>query len=189
MRNTPGFAEFYKGFKGDRKATVIAELFTIPNWHTANDDPNEHASQAAANNCASSTHEILNAARSYYEFLFEAKEALLKQPALDRLVQVLSSNTIPQHQRAMCEEPFTASEITKVIKGMQLNKACGPDQTPSEIFRFHAKAWAPVLAEAFNQLHAQGKLTDSMMEGELTLLYKKKDRRDIRNYRPHSPQH
>ena len=28
MRNSPGFAEFYKGFKSDRKATVISELFT-----------------------------------------------------------------------------------------------------------------------------------------------------------------
>ena len=60
MCNTPGFAEFYKGFKSDRKATVITELFTIPDWNSANNDPKEHASQAAANSNATSTQEILN---------------------------------------------------------------------------------------------------------------------------------
>eukprot|EP00966_Prymnesium_polylepis_P318648 7360029-Prymnesium_polylepis.1 len=36
-------------------------------------------------------------------------------------------------------------------------------------------------------MHQEGLLSDSMKEGDIILLYKKKDPRDIRNYRPITP--
>jgi hypothetical protein len=40
------------------------------------------------------------------------------------------------------------------------------------------------LVAVFNEMHQEGLLSDSMKEGNIILLYKKKDPRDIRNSRP-----
>ena len=40
------------------------------------------------------------------------------------------------------------------------------------------------LTAVFNEAINTGMLPDRMLEGEVALLYKKKDPRDIRNYRP-----
>ena len=43
---------------------------------------------------------------------------------------------------------------------------------------------APDLADMYNECGADGQLTPTMMLGEIILLYKKKDPRDVRNYMP-----
>ena len=40
------------------------------------------------------------------------------------------------------------------------------------------------LADYYNEQYDDKRLTDNMLLGEIILLYKKKDPRDIRNYRP-----
>eukprot|EP00966_Prymnesium_polylepis_P237536 5493884-Prymnesium_polylepis.1 len=40
------------------------------------------------------------------------------------------------------------------------------------------------LTEVYNEMHTEGTVLQSMREGEIILLYKKKDPRDLRNYRP-----
>ena len=41
-----------------------------------------------------------------------------------------------------------------------------------------------LLAEYYNEVHAKGKAGENIKSGVISLLYKKKDRRDLRNYRP-----
>ena len=63
-------------------------------------------------------------------------------------------------------------------------KSPGPDGVPPEFYRRFATLLAPDPADMYNECDADGQLTPSMRLGEIILLYKKKDPRDVRNYRP-----
>ena len=55
---------------------------------------------------------------------------------------------------------------------------------PSEVYRIYEDIVAPVLTEALKHRHDKGELPETMMHGDVALIYKKKDPKDIRNYRP-----
>ena len=57
-------------------------------------------------------------------------------------------------------------------------RACGQPVCP------HHRPSAGELTEVYNEAMEMGQMPRSMLEGEITLLYKKKDPRDVRNYRP-----
>ena len=65
-----------------------------------------------------------------------------------------------------------------------MRKSPGPDGIPSELYKYFLNILAPILLGVFNEAIENGSLPDFMKEGIISLLYKKKDRKDIRNYRP-----
>ena len=53
-----------------------------------------------------------------------------------------------------------------------------------ELYKIMEDDLAPKLTDLLNELHAEGALPERMRSGDITVLYKKKDPRDVRNYRP-----
>jgi hypothetical protein len=70
------------------------------------------------------------------------------------------------------------------MKNLPRNKASGPDGIPNEYYKTFAKEIAEEYAAMMNEIHEQGSLSNGIKDGTITILYKKKDRDDIRNYRP-----
>lgn len=75
------------------------------------------------------------------------------------------------------------SEISKAIKKLKKNKACGPDGLCNEIFKFSQHIMLPLLAKLFNHLLISGKYPTSWAEGIIKTLFKKDDPYDPNNYR------
>ena len=70
------------------------------------------------------------------------------------------------------------------IRATGSGRSPGPDGIPSEVYRIYEDIVAPVLTEALKHSHDKGELPETMMHGDVALIYKKKDPKDIRNYRP-----
>ena len=174
---------FYKPYKSRKASAGIQELWNIDNWEAASISKEAHVANREATNATTPT-TVLHQARKYYVWLFSAKEHLLETDALNTFARCLTTNPIPLAAREACELAISDKEIAKSIRKAPLGKACGPDGLPVELFRVHASELVPILTGLFAALHSKGALTDTMEEGELTLLYKKKERCDIRNYRP-----
>ena len=52
------------------------------------------------------------------------------------------------------------------------------------VYRVLSKFFAPYLCKVFKEARRVQRLPASMLKGDITLLFKKKDREDVRNYRP-----
>ena len=183
LRNSTGSADFYRPYKASRANSSINELYDIADWKKAARGKDEHIAQRAPAN-ASTPATVLAAARAFYDHLFAPKEPLLKENSLSTFLSHLARKPIPLDSRESCEEDISEAEVKKSISKSATGKACGPDGIPVELFRIHSASLTPILTALFKAIHSQGHLTDSMEEGELTLLYKKNERADIRNYRP-----
>lgn len=75
-------------------------------------------------------------------------------------------------------------EVRRVIDGINRNKTPGKDGLTVEFF---CKAWEVMkneVCELVRLVFAVGEMPKSLREGVITLIYKKGDKRDIRNWRP-----
>ena len=63
-------------------------------------------------------------------------------------------------------------------------KSAGPDSLPNEFYKCFASLIAHPLTEVYNEALGAEHLPDCMKKGSISVLYKKKDREDMRNYRP-----
>ena len=70
------------------------------------------------------------------------------------------------------------------IGAMQSGKACGLDGTCTELFKDCVPSFAPLMTALFNACLSAGRVSDTMMRGVVTLLFKAGDRRDPSKYRP-----
>ena len=74
--------------------------------------------------------------------------------------------------------------IKEQIKNSNRNAAAGPDDLPMLVFAVTADLIAPMLAVAFNLINQSGKVPRTFKETKVRMLYKKKDKRSMNNYRP-----
>ena len=131
---------------------------------------------------ASGIEELSSVAAGFYEALMCEKPCDMN--AARPMLEKLSSNPIPKKAAASIEGAITEKEVRTSIRSMAKGKACGPDGLHAEFYRTHENLLLDFLTHTFNEMHAEGSLTDSMRRGNIILLYKKKDPYDIRNYRP-----
>ena len=83
------------------------------------------------------------------------------------------------------EGKTSIKEITRSMATLATGKSAGPDALPNEFYKWLSKFLAPTLQEVFNESYTNRKLGSSLKEGNVSLLYKKKElRKDIQNYRP-----
>ena len=83
-----------------------------------------------------------------------------------------------------CGLPITKDEVIAQINKLPSGKSPGPDRLPNAFYIATAGLIAPLLASFYNAAHAHGALPEDCKKGMITLLYKKNDRCDPRNYRP-----
>ncbi|KAI4896701.1 hypothetical protein NFI96_030906 [Prochilodus magdalenae] len=93
-------------------------------------------------------------------------------------------NHLPSTARDSLEAPFSLTELTEVLGKMNRRKVPGLDGLPVEFYSTFWDVLGPELVEVAEDVHRQGKLTESMSSGALSLLYKKGDASDLANWRP-----
>ncbi|GBG78166.1 hypothetical protein CBR_g26199 [Chara braunii] len=82
------------------------------------------------------------------------------------------------------EQPFTAEELQQVVKCMARGKRSGSDGLPVE---FYEATWEHIgadLLKLYNRVSDGDILTEEMKLDIITLIYKKDDKSNIRNWRP-----
>ena len=129
----------------------------------------------------SSQEEIEKAHVDFYSRLFseEPIDAALQDDLLSSLSRRLSSD-----QASSCEGQMTLDEMTLALRSMNANKAPGPDGLSVE---FYAKFWdrlGPYLCRVLNACFRAGEMCESMKTSNTRVIFKKGDRKDLKNWRP-----
>lgn len=91
---------------------------------------------------------------------------------------------LSEQERALCEGELSNAECKRALDGMASGKSPGLDGFPAE---FYQRFW-PVMGddyvEVINFCFAQQSLSPSQRSGVITLLHKRGDRLDMKNWRP-----
>ena len=74
--------------------------------------------------------------------------------------------------------------MRRAIRSAGSDRAPGPDGLPAEFYQRFEDLLAAPMRNMLADCKREGELTSTMREGEVILIYKKKDPKDIRNYRP-----
>ena len=118
---------------------------------------------------------------SFYVRLFTADALDVSEQDffLNHITRCLSSS-----ERALCEGPLTFDKCQAAVDAMAHGKSPGLDGFPAE---FYQRFW-PLLGrdyvDVMNSCYSHGCLSPSQRTGLITLLYKRGDRLDMKNWRP-----
>ena len=129
----------------------------------------------------SSQDEIEKAHVDFYSCLFseEPVGVALQDDLLSSLQCELSSD-----QASSCEGQMTLDEMTFALKKMNSNKASGPDGLSVE---FYVKFWdrlGPYLCRVLYAYYHAGEMCESMKTSNTCVIFKKGDRKNLKNWRP-----
>lgn len=132
-------------------------------------------------NIVSGIDEICSVWRSFYERLFTA------EPTDFQVSSSLLSNidaTLSENQALLCDGLLPSDEVLCALKGMARNRSPGSDGLPVE---FYLRFWDVIgsdLTDVFNEAFQMGSLSESQKHGLISLIFKKGDRLDCKNWRP-----
>ena len=71
------------------------------------------------------------------------------------------------------------------MENLPLGKSAGPNRVPNAVYKLLSDLWVPIFTRMANEIWKDGKPSKTMMEGDISFLYKGKgEREDPRMYRP-----
>ncbi|GBG80831.1 hypothetical protein CBR_g31387 [Chara braunii] len=91
---------------------------------------------------------------------------------------------LDQEQRLTLDRPLSKEEIWAAMEQMENEKTPGVDGLPKEFWETFWPQMASDLMDYYNSVWETGNMGEVVGKGVLTLLHKKGDMMDIRNYRP-----
>ena len=125
--------------------------------------------------------EIMKVREDFYSSLFAEESVDLETQ--NHLFSFVSSR-LSEHDREVCEGALLLDEATEAVGLSNRNKAPGPDGLSVEFYLTFWSRLGPLLVEVFNEGLRDSELCDSMKTSITRLVYKKDDRRNLKNWRP-----
>ena len=130
-----------------------------------------------------SDHAVLNIAKSFYEKLYTAK------PSSDTILDAYSSSlprerVLGNDSQLKCEGLVSYPECIQSLNKIKKNKSPGLDGITTEFYQEFWPLIGNLLVDVYNQSHDTESLPNSLRKSVMSLIYKKDDEDDIRNYRP-----
>jgi len=139
------------------------------------------------------TDKMVEIGSQYHADLQSAQEwTAMRELATSTILNKISTKLDPS-QVELFEGKTTKDQITKSLKSSQNNKSPGPDGIPYEFYKFWMKQTSEnddttdiiaMLETVYNDIEEHGVQIQNWTKGIMCLLYKKKDRHRIENYRP-----
>ena len=118
---------------------------------------------------------------SFYKQLFTSEPVDVDLQI--RLLRQLDSR-LDVAERDFCEGPLTAEECFFAMKGMKSNKTPGADGLPMEFYKTFWQTLGADLVDVLNFAHRTQELSSSQARGIITLVPKKGDLKNPKNWRP-----
>ena len=175
-RHDTGSAAFHRPFKPKSSGTWVDSVFNA-DWTDPSNPVHDgtHTTEAGA---------IPKAFTEYYKNLFANKPS--DPQAANECLQALERGARVLPPTALkCDAPIDCDKETlPTCAKLPGGKSPGPDRIPNKFYTCFAETIAPMLTDVFNEALDKGALPDSLLEGLISILYKKKARNDPRNYRP-----
>ena len=121
----------------------------------------------------------------YFKALYRLKP--IDPHAKEECLDTLRDPTLPRPQKPTlqkCGDDIDVAETLETMQHLPTGKSPGPDRLPNTLYKTFAKLLAPFLTKVLNEGRKGGRLPATMLQGITSVLYKKKDPTDPRNYRP-----
>lgn len=126
---------------------------------------------------------ILSTVCDFYKKLYSSKN--IKNSDIDEYVnKIKTPYQLQEHESSICDSDLTIEECFTSLSEMKKNKSPGHDGLPME---FYLTFWDDVkqlLLNSYKHSFENEKLPLSHRESLISLIHKKNDRSDLRNYRP-----
>lgn len=127
----------------------------------------------------STTEEMLGVAEGFYKELYGERE--VEKDKMEELGRALEGGVVNGKH---LEEDLTLEEVGKAMKSFKRGKVPGSDGLPLE---FYLKFWDIIAKDillVFKEFGKQEILPESFRQGIITLIFKKNDKQDLKNWRP-----
>lgn len=125
--------------------------------------------------------DILEVVKSFYSDLYQEKS--ISEQSMSYFLSHLTTK-LNNTDRDLLERDLTINEITKAMQSMQSNRTPGLDGLPKEFYSTFWDQLKEPLLHVFKESFSKGILPPSLRTGSISLLLKKGDRKDLRNWRP-----
>ena len=105
----------------------------------------------------------------------------------DSIVEVLDSveSKLSVDDSKWCDREISRMEVMEAIEGLKSGKSPGSDGIGIEFYKVYKEQMASILVEVFRETEKTGIVQGRMVEGVITLVFKKKGSKlDLQNYRP-----
>ena len=174
-KHDTGSASFFRPFTPKGAAQWIEKIF--------NADWTNPSNPIRSGGFATAASSIAAAVTPYYKHLFAPKT--IDPVAAEECWKALrTGNKVHPPTATRCSEPIDQKEATKTCNILPTGKAPGPDRIPNKFYKTFSATVGPIIAKVINESRKKGVFPPGFSDGIITLLYKKKDRDDPRNYRP-----
>lgn len=171
MADELGSKWFFRKFRAKTASPDIASLWKTEEW---SDEPKRSGDTAGTDE------EVADEARKYYKWLFKKKESKKSE----RMLQLLKDAPLPDRVAQQIDGDLSEDEFEQAVWRMAKGKSPGPDGLPAEFYQQFAVELEGKLWAAIDEGLKAGALHEDIRRGEIILLYKSGDAREIRNYRP-----
>ena len=162
---------FYKPFKSPITNTNIPFMHVTPDW----DNPD-----VRLNDDVTAPEAILEQFTKYYKWLFKPKPSVDPKRHLD----LLRATKIPEHINSALDAPLNKNELIRAIRSMAKGKSAGPDGLGSEFYHNFEGMIVDNLLAMLTEAEEEGHLHPDVQNGDISVLHKKGDHGECRNYRP-----
>ncbi|GBG60070.1 hypothetical protein CBR_g401 [Chara braunii] len=130
---------------------------------------------------------ILDYARLYYSDILmsrKPREDVLSDLSMELDMWEDTDATLVPAERLSLDRPVSIDELQHTLAVMAAGKCPGRDGLTVEFYRSCWDAVGPALVEVYNKVLTGEKLGDLMTFGVISVMFKKGDKSNIRNYRP-----
>ena len=127
--------------------------------------------------------EILETAVKYYEQLFTSNSINAEQ-IKQYLHETHIEKTLTSNEAKLCDGYIETNECQHVIDTLKLNKSPGLDGLTAEFYQTFWPEISELVIKVFNYSYDLKTLTTSQNHSVISLIYKKGDDFDLKNYRP-----
>ena len=125
---------------------------------------------------------ILNESVKFYKNLYRTKG--IKKENINEYLSNTHPSILTHDEAQLCEGKIDIEECYLALKNMNKGKSPGDDGLPVEFYLTFWKNLKIPLINAYNYSFEKGYLSDSQRRAIITLVYKKGDRKLLKNYRP-----
>ena len=129
------------------------------------------------------TTDMINETRNFYERLYTSEG--ISQEDINRYLQNVTAITaLSEEEAILCEGDITESECLEALNKMKPGKSPGDDGLPYE---FYITFWDHIktpLVNSFRYSYINGHLSESQRRAIITLIHKKGNKKQLKNYRP-----
>ena len=125
---------------------------------------------------------ILREVKRFYEDLYKSNN--IDKDCVHDYIMSQEVKELSHEEKAKCEGLMNMTECKKAVFSMKKNKAPGIDGLPIEFYQVFWNEIGETVVNALNESFRKGQMSLSQRKGLITLIYKKGNSDELKNWRP-----